>query len=261
MSEVRLCFVNTEDIIAEHLSDRKVSDCYALSLLSESIRENGVLEPLVLTSAENGKFHLVLGFRRLRAARIAGLKRVPAAVCDIDGAVADALRLCESLKRCEQNFFEEAESIMRFVKKHKLSLRAAAALLETTESAIENKLLLLNLDGKLRKSIEAARLSERHASALLRLSLKEREEALSQIIANKLAATETEEYIERQIFPKKEEKKSKCAIGDLRLFENSLGKLVETARKGGINAKEARNETETHIEYTVVIKKQGLGTA
>ena len=196
MSEVKLSFINTEDIITERQYAGKVADCYKLSLLAESIRENGILEPLLVAPSENGKYKLVLGARRLRAAGIAGLKRVPCVIAELDQATADGLLLTEILRRGELNAFEEAESIMRFLKKHRLSLLDGASRLETTVSAMENKLLLLNLDEKIRQSIVAARLSERHASALLRLSLSDREEAIRHIIANKLTATETEGYIE-----------------------------------------------------------------
>lgn len=259
--EVKINLINTEDIVAEREFGIKVNDCYKLSLLAESIRENGLLEPLLVAPLENGKYKLVLGARRLRAAGIAGIKKVPCVITEIDQVTADGLLLTEILRRGELNFFFEAESIMRFIKKHRLSLLDTASQLETTVSAIERKLLLLNLDEKIRQSIAAARLSERHASALLRLSLSERQEALKFIIANKLTATETEEYIEGRIFPKTAEQKSKCVIGDVRLFENSLSKLADTARKGGISVDLSREETESHIEYTVVIKKQGLGTS
>ena len=91
----------------------------------------------------------------------------------------------------------------------------------------------------------------------MRIPEEERNNALNHIIAQGLTLAETEAYVERLLAPapEKREVKQKCAIGDLRLFANSLSKMVNTMRQGGVQAVTRKSETETHVEYTVVITK------
>ena len=256
MTDGKLISLKIADIIPNENQPRKNFDEYELSLLKDSIRENGILQPLVVRVA-SGKYHLIAGERRLRAAKMAGLKKVPCIIKKADDLTADCFAIIENLLRRDLTIFEEAEGINRLINVYGLSQCEIAEKIGIAPSTLSNKLRLLRLEKSLRDRINAARLTERHARALLRIPEEQRDGALDYIIAKQLTIPETDEYIDKLLSPKTEKAEPirKCAIGDLRLFANSLTKMVDTMRQGGVNATTKRLETETHIEYTVLITK------
>ena len=256
LTDGKLLNIKVSDIIPSENQPRKIFDEYELSLLKDSIRENGILQPLVVRVC-SGEYHLIAGERRLRAAKMAGLKKVPCIIKKADDLTADCFSIIENILRRDLTVFEEAEGIDRLINIHGLSQCEIAEKIGIAPSTLSNKLRLLKLDRTLRDRINAARLTERHARALLRIAEEMRSSALDHIIAKQLTIPETEEYIDRLLSPKKEKEEPvrRCAIGDVRLFANSLSKMVDTMRQGGVNATTKRLETDTHIEYTVLITK------
>ncbi len=256
MFDGKLINLKPDDIIPREDQPRKTFDEYELSRLCESIKENGILQPLIVRPS-GGRYMLIAGERRLRAAKRAGLKRIPCIIRKTDDLTADCYTIIENLQRSDLTVFEEAEGISRLICCHGLTQAEIAEKIGLAQSTLSNKLRLLKLDPALRERIAAARLTERHARALLRIPEEKRNETLDHIIAKQLTLTETEAYVDKLLSPEPEKKEPvrKCAIGDVRLFANSLSKMVDTMRLGGVNAVTRRNETDTHIEYTVLITK------
>ncbi len=254
----KLVTLKPEEIIPKKDQPRKNFDEYELKKLSESIKENGILQPLIVRKAEKGKYLLIAGERRLRAAMMAGLKKIPCIIRAADDITADLYTIIENLQRSDLSFFEEAEGISRLIYCHSLTASEVSEKLGIAPSTLSNKLRLLKLDDEIKERIIRAGLTERHARALLKIPEEARKDALDFILANQLNVADTDKYIERLLSPpeKKSEPVRKAAIGDLRLFANSLAKIVDTMRLGGVSAKTTRNETDTHIEYTVLISKQ-----
>ncbi len=258
MFDGKLVSIRPEDIIPKKDQPRKNFDEYELQKLCISIKENGILQPLIVRKAEKGKYLLIAGERRLRAAKMAGLKKLPCIIRAADDITADLYTIIENLQRSDLTFFEEAEGISRLILCHGLSNTEVSERLGIAPSTLSNKMRLLKLSDEIKKRIVAAGLTERHARALLRIPEEERENALDFILAHQLSVADTDGYIEKLLSPpeKKPEPIRKAAIGDLRLFANSLTKIVDTMRMGGITAKTKRYETDTHIEYTVSISKK-----
>lgn len=256
MFDGKLINLKPDDIIPREEQPRKTFDEYDLQRLSESIKENGILQPLIVRPS-GGKYILIAGERRLRAAKLAGLRKIPCIIRKTDDLTADCYTIIENLQRSDLTVFEEAEGISRLICCHGLTQAEIAEKIGIAQSTLSNKLRLLKLDPALRERIAAARLTERHARALLRIPEEKRNETLDHIIAKQLTLTETEAYVDKLLSPapEKREPVRKCAIGDVRLFANSLSKMVDTMRLGGVNAVTRRNETDTHIEYTVLITK------
>ena len=254
--DAKLVNLRPDDIIPREDQPRKTFDEYELLKLSESIKENGLLQPLIVRPSA-GKYSLIAGERRLRAAKLAGLKKIPCIVRRADDLTADCYTIIENLQRSDLTVFEEAEGINRLICCYGLTQSEIADKIGIAQSTLSNKLRLLKLDNPLRERIVAARLTERHARALLRIPEEKRNETLDHIIAKQLTLTETEAYVEKLLSPApaKKEPVRKCAIGDVRLFANSLSKMVDTMRLGGVNATATRYETDTHIEYKVLITK------
>ncbi len=258
----KLLMLKVDDIIPSKNQPRKIFDEYELNLLSDSISSSGIIQPLAVRKAANGKYEIIAGERRLKAAQMAGLRRIPCVLHNTDDKTAAIYSIMENLQRQDLTFFEEAEAINRLMVLYNMPQLEVASRLGVAQSTVSNKLRLLRLNDRQKERILTARLTERHARALLRLEGGNRDAAIDYIIANGLTLKETEEYIESVLNPpiaqKTEEQPKpvrKYAISDVRLFYNSLSKLVDTLQSAGLNAKTRKYENDKYIEYKVRITK------
>lgn len=233
-----------------------------LKSLSLSIAENGILQPLTVRKISPSEYELVTGERRLRAAALAGLRKVPCVVIRCSDKESAVYALLENLQRADLGMFEEARGISRLIRRFGLTQEQAAEKLGKTQSTIANKLRLLKLSFEEQEWIENAGLSERHARALLKLENEsDRREALSQIIAEGLNVAQTEALVSSlcNISPKSESRgRSKAVIKDLRIFLNTINKAVDIMRLAGIDAKTHKTDSDNFIEYTIRIPKSQI---
>ena len=264
ISHKKLLMLKPEELRVLKNQPRKVFDEYELSLLADSISVNGIIQPLSVRRAVDGKYEIIAGERRYRAALIVGLRRIPCILHNADRQTAAVYSIVENLQRSDLGLFEEAEALEKLTTVYGMSQSETAAKLGIAQSTLSNKLRILKLDEKIRERIEKARLTERHARALLKIEASRRYETLDYIIANGLTVSQTEEYIESLINPKikKEEIEPtrKIAIGDVRISYNSLSKLVDTLQNAGVDAKARKFENDKYIEYKVRIKKEQMGS-
>lgn len=267
IQEKKLLMLKPQEIKTSANQPRRSFDEYELKLLAESITASGIIQPLSVRKTEDGKYELIAGERRLKAALMVGLRRVPCVLHKTDNSTAALYSILENLQRSNLNFFEEAMGIERLITVFGMSQTEVAAKLGLAQSTLSNKLRLLRLDEELREQILASNLTERHARALLRLSVQMRKSALDRIIAENMTLKQTEAYIEEcinptntkaELMPKVIDEKPirKSSIGDVRLFSNSLTKLLDTLQNAGINASSRKYETDKYIEYKVRIKKE-----
>lgn len=263
-ADKKLLMLKPDDIVPCPNQPRKTFDTYELQSLADSIAANGIIQPLTVRKAEGGKYTLIAGERRLRAAKIAGLRRVPCVLHRTSDLVASIYAITENMQRCDLNYFEEALAIQTLINDFRLTQAEVAIQLGMANSTVSNKLRLLKLSDKTRERLLAANLTERHARALLRLNPEQREDALDKIIANGLNLTQTESLIEDILNPqqivvqpsdKPQKPVRKAAIGDIKLFSNSLSKLLCTMQNAGITAQSRKSENDKYIEYKVRIFK------
>ena len=237
---------------------RKRFDYDELEGLAQSIRANGIIQPLTVRKTENGEYELISGERRLRAARLIGLTKVPAIVVDVDEEQSTLLSVLENIQRSDLSFFEEAIALDKLMSVYGMSQEEIGRKLGKAQPTLSNKLRLLKLNEQLRYDISRAGLSERHARALLRLEDDDmRARALSIIIDRHLNVEESERLI-FQMSSRSEEPKGTVKKGfrDIRIFINTLNHAVDAIRRAGIDADSARSETDEYIEYVVRIPKQ-----
>lgn len=239
---------------------------YELEALSQSIAENGILQPLTVRKVSNSEFELIAGERRLRASLLAGLKKVPCIVVRCSDKESAVYALLENLQRCDLGMFEEARGISRLIHRYGLTQAQTAVKLGKSQSTIANKLRLLRLSHEEQEWIVNAGLSERHARALLKIvDEKIRREALSKIISDNLNIQQSEELVSIMLnnCPKveKPQGRSKAVIKDVRLFVNTINKAIDTMRLAGIDAKSNKKDTENFIEYTIRIPKKKISGA
>ncbi len=243
---------------------RKNFDEKDLRSLSKSIVQNGILQPLTVRRINSTEFELIAGERRLRAAIMAGITRVPCVVIKCSDKESAVYALIENIQRKDLGMFEQARGIARLIRKYGLTQEQAALSLGKKQSTIANKLRLLRLTFEEQEWIISSSLSERHARALLRIDDEmQRREALSRIITDNLNITQAESLIsdilmkrEAPMLPEKVKKgETKIVVKDVRIFVNTINKAVDTMRLSGINATSSKNETDEYIEYTVKIPK------
>lgn len=242
---------------------RKVFNEEDLNALSQSITENGILQPLTVRKVSATEYELIAGERRLRASVMAGLRKVPCIVIKCSEKESAVYALLENLQRSDLGMFEEARGISRLIRRYGLTQQEAAVKLGKTQSTIANKLRLLRLTYEEQEWIENAGLSERHARALLKLGDEgARREALSKIISENLNVQQSENIINLMLnsSPKNDKKQgfSKAVIKDVRIFVNTINKAIDTMRLAGIDAKADKTDTDNFIEYTIRIPKKQI---
>lgn len=234
-----------------------------LRSLSQSISNNGLLQPLTVRKLKNDEYELIAGERRLRASVMAGFTKIPCIVMkcsDKDSAIFASI---ENLQRKDLGMFEEARGINRLIRKYGITQEQAAIQLGKKQSTVANKLRLLRLSYDEQDWIIQAGLTERHARALLKIQNEDsRKEVLSHIIAENLNVKETEKYISslldnnKKVQPLHNNNDKKIVVKDVRIFVNTISRAVDTMRMSGIDAVSNKEETEDYIEYTVKIPKE-----
>ena len=232
-------------------------DYNELEGLACSIRANGLLQPINVRVLENGEFELISGERRLRAARMIGMTKIPCIVMNASDQQSALFAIIENVQRENLDFFEEAVAIERLMTEYGLSQDEISEKLGKAPSTLSNKLRLLRLPDEIRDKISYAGLSERHARALLTLpDNNTRKRVLDIVIERHLTVAETERLIadvhRRRKGPRKPQTK---AYKDMRIFLNTLNHAVDIIRKAGIEADTAKSETDEYFEYVIRISK------
>ncbi len=226
-----------------------------LEELAQSIRENGILQPLIVTEDGDG-YMLIAGERRLRASRIAGLDAVPCIVTHHNDQKCAELAIIENIQREGLSFFEEAEGYARLIDEFSLTQQEIAKRVCKKQSTISNKLRLLKLPPTARAIIVAANLTERHARELLRIPKSDMMFfALDKIVEKKLNVPQTEQFITSLLTPPPEKPQRTCKIGDVRIFINTINKAVDLIKQSGIKPSTQLCEKDGFVEYIIKIPK------
>lgn len=238
---------------------RRSFDETALRELADSISAYGILQPLTVRD-RGGVYELVAGERRLRAARIAGLREVPCLIAEVGEEDAALLALIENLQRRDLDYMEEAAAIARLLRRYGLSQQQAAEKLGKSQPTIANKLRLLRLSAPVIDCLRQYGLTERHARTLLRLTDPEQQLAAARHIGKRgLNVAQTEQYIDRLTAENRTEpprRRPTYVIKDVRLFLNSVERGVRLMQSAGVGAEVGRRDTEEEILLTIHIPKR-----
>ena len=255
-----------DELSPNPVQPRRQFDEDSLRELSESIRSYGILNPITVR-LRSGRYELVAGERRWRAARLAGLREVPCILLDVNMEDAGLIALVENLQRKDLDFVEAAEGIQRLIRMFGLSQEEAARRIGKSQSAVANKLRLLRLPGDVLLALRENGLSERHGRALLRLPDEEQQRAaLAVILENELTVAAAEAYIDALLSSPTEarpapppERRRTLVLKDVRVFLNSVRRSIEVMKQGGIDAGLERRETEDALILTISIPKSKSG--
>lgn len=229
-------------------------DMEALQTLADSIGLYGVLQPLTVRRTPEG-WELVAGERRLRAAKMAGLREVPCLTVEAGEEESGMLAMIENLQRRDLSFLEEARGIRNLMQRYGLSQEQTARRLGKSQSAVANKLRLLRHEPEVLEALEERGLSERHARALLRLEgAEEKLLLMEKIVREDWSVARLEEYLDAR--PKRPAFRWKPGmLKDVRLFLGSVEHALRAVRSAGFNAQALKEETEAEIVLTIRLPK------
>lgn len=221
-----------EEMVPGMYQPRTRMDEGALYELAESIKAQGIMQPILvrkLTEGENaGKYEIIAGERRFRASRLAGLDRVPVLVRDVPNEAAAAMALIENIQREDLNPLEEAQGLQRLVREFGLTHEAAAQAVGRSRSAASNLLRLLNLADPVQTMLMAGDIDMGHARALLTLDRASQITAANQISARKMSVREAESLAKKlgAEFQLVTQKPKKEKSRDVRRVEEELSDLL-----------------------------------
>lgn len=249
--------ININDIIPNTYQPRKYFDEVALTELSQSIKEYGIIQPL--TVRKRGEiYELVAGERRLRAAKLASLGEVPCTLIDISDTQSAQVALLENLQREDLNYIEEAEAYYNLINDHHFTQEEIAVKMGKKQSTVANKLRLLKLSHEVRTICLENSLTERHARALLSIADEKLQlKVIEKVIKNGLNVKKTEELINKELLKlagKSLSSKNKNikSVFPAKLYVNTIKQVFD---KFNIPANYKFNESDEYIQITVNIPK------
>lgn len=253
--------LDLESITPNPFQPRRVFDNTHLEELAQSIKDFGVLQPILVRKIGTG-YELVAGERRFRASQLAGLKTIPAIVKNLSDKEIAEMALIENLQREDLNYFEEAEGYARLMKEFGITQDEIAKRMGKSQSTIANKLRLLNLPENVRKEISINVITERHARALLKLEDEKLQlQVLNTIYTKNLNVRQTDELVEQLLITnetqakEKNKRKMKKIFKDMRLYLNTIRSAVKTIREAGLEADINENDYDDYLEVVIRLPK------
>lgn len=193
-----------DDIIPNRFQPREVFDEKALKELAVSIKEHGVIQPIIVRNV-NGKYEIIAGERRYKASALAGMTKIPAIIRDLDDKESSKVALLENLQRKNLNPIEEARTYQKILEIDQMTQEELAKTMGKSQSAVANKIRLLSLPDELQESLLKEQISERHARTLLNIpDSKKQKEMLKKVIDNKMSVRALEEEI-KIMYPKEQQ--------------------------------------------------------
>lgn len=191
--------INVDLIIPNRFQPRLSFDEKALNELAESIKQHGIIQPLIVRQLAD-KYEIIAGERRYKAATLAGLSTVPVIVTNLSDAKSAEVALVENIQRKNLSSIEEALSYKRKIDKDNLTQEQLAKLLGLSQSTVANRLRLLNLSNEVQDALLKEKISERHARSLLQISDKNKQtELLNRIITERLTVRQLDEIIKKEL--------------------------------------------------------------
>ena len=261
-TEEKILQVPIEDIIPNRFQPRLAFDDASLTDLAASIKQHGIIQPLVLRR-KNDKYEIIAGERRYKAARMAGLVSVPAIISNLSDQASAEVAIVENVQRKDLTAIEEARSYQTLLEKGYMTQEELAKKMGLSQSAVSNKLRLLSLDESVQQAVIKEQISERHARSLLKIKDPEMQKVLlNKIITERLTVKQLEDEIKKIVGPTtdisldttpKEPSKSMddntasaiSAINKLMNSQNPITQLENNQSNENLSDSEVLEKTET----------------
>ena len=231
-------------------------DDEALMDLAQSIRENGLIQPITVREMD-GRYQIIAGERRFRALKLNGAVDVPVLIMDANEVQMAEMALVENIQRENLSAIEEAKSYVEIMKYSGLNQSQLALRVGKSQSSIANKIRLLNLDEDVQEAVSTKKISERHARALIGLDEEKQHDALEKIVKKGMTVAQTEKMLKEQAQPKKEKKKVmlKGISKNIKIAINTIHQAVSMVNRAGPAAEINEEEHEDEVIITIRIPK------
>ncbi len=256
--DLQVIQVPMNKIMANVGQPRKFFKEDALEELSGSIKEYGVLQPILLRDDGKG-YTIIAGERRFRAAQLAGLDKIPAIIKTMENREMALIALVENVQREDLNFLEEARGYKKLMDDFGLTQNEIAEKMNKKQSTISNKIRLLSLPGEIQEKLIENKLTERHARALLRLGDEEdRKKVIDRVVSNGLNVKQTERLID-EMQEKKEKalrKQNKINYISYKIYLNTLRKAFSQIKEMEKNAIFEQEDKGDFLEVRIVLPKK-----
>lgn len=226
----------------------------ALQELADSIATQGIVQPIVVRAAANGRYEIVAGERRWRAAQLAGLSKVPAVVKQFDDQTAAAVSLIENIQRENLNPLEESTALQRLIAEFDMTHQQVADTVARSRASVSNLLRLQDLNADVKELLSTRAIEMGHARALLGLSGNAQSTLAREVARNRLSVRETEAQVKRRLNPPLKSKAAKKDVDIVRL-EGDLGERLGTS----VNLRQqGKNKGVLEIHYSSLDALDGI---
>ncbi len=254
--EKKVIEIPVEQIVPNRYQPRLRFDEEALEELSLSIEQQGLIQPITVRAIDS-HYEIIAGERRFRACKKAGFESIPCYVISPSEDQAAQMALVENIQRRDLSAIEEAKSYVQIMRQANLTQEQMAQKVGKSQSAIANKIRLLNLPDEIQEGVLEQKISERHARALLTVKPEKQKDVYHKVLKEGYTVRETEEYIQRLDEPVKVHKrqKTKGFTRNAQLAINSVNECVKMIRKLGIDVKVEQQETDDDIKMVVQFPK------
>lgn len=228
----------------------------ALMDLAQSIRENGLIQPITVREI-NGKYQIIAGERRFRALKLNGAVEVAALVMDANELQMAEMALVENIQRENLSAIEEAKSYVEIMKYAGLNQSQLALRVGKSQSSIANKIRLLHLEEVVQEAVSSKQISERHARALIGLDKVKQHKVLKKIMKKNLTVAQTEKMLKEDSQQKQNKKKVmlKGISKNIKIAINTIHQAVKMANRAGTTAEISEQENENDVVITIRIPK------
>jgi ParB family chromosome partitioning protein len=229
----------------------------ALQELADSIKENGLIQPITVRQIDD-HYEIIAGERRYRAARLAGYEEIKCYVLSPSEDQAAQMALVENVQRENLSAIEEAKSYLQIMRQASLTQEQVARKIGKSQSAVANKIRLLNLPQEIQDGVVEGKITERHARALLSAPENQQKKAYHHILKKELNVRETEAYIETLNLPEKTHKRQKTQgfSRNTQVAVNTINQSVKMIDKLGIQVKVETQETEQEVRMVIHLPKE-----
>lgn len=262
--------LDIDKLVPNPFQPRKYFDTMQLDELARSIKELGVIQPILVRS-RGEVFEIVAGERRFRASQRAGLKQIPAVIREFTDRELAEVALVENLQRADLSYFEEAEGYRRLIEEFNLTQEEVAQRVGKSQPTIANKLRILKLDPAVRENVMVDLLTERHIRALLKLNTPDDQlMILKEIYEHELTVRQTEllieDYLAGKVTLQEEETLAEDALPekrqrikrifrDMRIYINTIKSAVATIEEAGLPIKMTQTDHDDYIEVTIQLPR------
>ena len=270
ISKALIYDIPVKNIVPNPNQPRKEFDGRSLYGLAQSIKDFGIIQPLsvrLITETINEErqpvYELIAGERRLRAVKLLSWETVPCVIVEADSRTSAEIAIIENLQREDLNFFEQAKAIQKLIELFAYTQEQAARRLSVSQSYIANKIRILKLTEEERDIIMQYNLTERHARSFIRIAdERERKDVIATVIKRAMNVSSAEKYVDRYLTEKEKNlikhqgPKNTFIVKDVRLFLNSINKVVDTITQSGINVKSETTDKGEYIEIYLNVPKK-----